>query len=52
MKKRRKTAAELEDSIRVDSSESRALFEYAEMQKRYRSVLTDRAPTILKKPPI
>jgi hypothetical protein len=26
------------------------LSESAEMQKRYRSVLTDRAPTVLKKP--
>lgn len=31
-------------------SKSRALSEYAEMQKRYRSVLTDRAPTVLEKP--
>jgi hypothetical protein len=33
-----------------DSSETKALSEYAELQKRYRSVLTDRAPTVLKKP--
>jgi len=33
-----------------DSSESKALFAYAELQKRYRSVLTDRAPTVLKRP--
>jgi hypothetical protein len=33
-----------------DSSESRALSAYAELQKRYRSVLTDRAPTVLKRP--
>jgi hypothetical protein len=33
-----------------DSSESRALSEYAALQKRYRSVLVDRAPTVLKKP--
>lgn len=33
-----------------DSSESRALSAYAELQKRYRSVLTDRLPTVLKKP--
>ena len=33
-----------------DSSESRALSAYAELQKRYRSVLTDRVPTVLKKP--
>jgi hypothetical protein len=33
-----------------DSSESRALSAYAELQKRYRSVLTDRTPTVLKRP--
>jgi hypothetical protein len=32
-----------------DLSESRALSAYAELQKRYRSVLTDRAPTVLKR---
>jgi Transglycosylase SLT domain/SPOR domain len=33
-----------------DSSESRALSAYADLQKRYRSVLGDRAPTVLKRP--
>jgi hypothetical protein len=33
-----------------DSSESKALSAYAELQKRYRSVLIDRAPTVLKRP--
>jgi hypothetical protein len=33
-----------------DSSEGRALSEYAELQKRFRSVLADRAPTVLKRP--
>jgi transglycosylase-like protein with SLT domain len=33
-----------------DLSESRALSAYAELQKRYRSVLSDRAPIILRKP--
>jgi Transglycosylase SLT domain len=33
-----------------DSSESRALSEYAGLQTRYRSVLGDRAPVIIKRP--
>jgi hypothetical protein len=33
-----------------DSSESRALVEYAHLQDRYHSVLGNRAPTIVKKP--
>src|SRR5215210_1983318 len=33
-----------------DSSEGRALSEYAGLQKRYRSVLGDRAPMIIKRP--
>jgi hypothetical protein len=33
-----------------DSSEGRALSEYAELQKRFRSVLADRAPTVLTRP--
>jgi hypothetical protein len=33
-----------------DSSESRALSEYAQLQKRYHSVLSDRPPTVLKRP--
>jgi hypothetical protein len=33
-----------------DASESRALSEYAGLQKRYRSVLGDRAPVIIKRP--
>jgi hypothetical protein len=32
-----------------DSSESRALSAYADLQKRYHSVLSDRAPTVLKR---
>jgi hypothetical protein len=32
-----------------DLSESRALSAYAELQKRYRSVLSDRAPIVLRK---
>jgi hypothetical protein len=32
-----------------DSSESRALSEYAQLQKRYGSVLSDRLPTVLKR---
>jgi hypothetical protein len=33
-----------------DGSESKALSEYAQLQKRYHSILSDRAPTIIKKP--
>jgi hypothetical protein len=33
-----------------NSSESRALFEYAQLQKRYYSVLGNRAPIVVKKP--
>jgi hypothetical protein len=33
-----------------DSSESRALLEYAGLQKRYHSVLGDRPPVIIKRP--
>jgi hypothetical protein len=33
-----------------DSSQSRVLLEYAGLQKRYRSVLGDRAPTIIQRP--
>jgi len=33
-----------------DASESRALSEYAGLQRRYRSVLGDRAPVIIKRP--